>query len=290
MDQQLFDKNLSQEISRMCEVALAEDLGGDHSPDITAELIDPDSVATAQLISKETAIFCGSRWLETIYKILGDQVSVEWHIKDGDLIKANQVICKLEGNARQLLTGERSAMNFIQTLSATATTTHNFSKLIQNTGCEILDTRKTIPGMRFGQKYAVTVGGGLNHRMGLSDAFLIKENHIMACGGLLKALKKAYEIHPDKLIEIEVENIEELKLAIQGRAQVIMLDNFELPLIEEAIEIRNQSSHKPKLEASGNVNTKTIKPLAKLGVDFISIGALTKDIKAVDLSMRIKIS
>jgi len=283
----------------MCQLALNEDIGlldlgiedsaseNRHSRDITAELIEPDTQATALLITRESGVLCGTEWVNTIFKILGGGVQINWLLKDGDYMVSEQTICELKGNARQLLTGERSAMNFLQSLSATATLTNQYVNKIANSNCQLLDTRKTIPGMRYGQKYAAKCGGGTNHRFGLSDAYLIKENHIMACGGIKKALSKAIEMNPDKLLEIEVENLEELKQAIEGKAQVIMLDNFTNTQIKQAIALRQETEWKPKFEASGNVNLDTLNDIAQTGVDYISVGALTKDIKAIDLSMRI---
>jgi len=273
----------------MCQIALVEDLAGENNCDITAELIAPNTQAKATLITREAGILCGTAWVEKVFALLGEQVSLKWNVSDGQSLKPNDVICELTGNARQLLTGERSAMNFLQTLSATATQTANYVTKISNTPCKLLDTRKTIPGMRFGQKYAVTCGGGSNHRLGLSDAYLIKENHIMACGGIISALKNAINNHPDKLLEIEVENLDELKLALDGNAQVIMLDNFKLEEMQQAKSIRDQHINPAKLEASGNVSLETIQAIANTGVDFISVGDLTKNIQALDLSMRINL-
>jgi len=271
----------------MCQIALNEDLAGDENTDITAELITNETTASASLITREPGILCGKAWVNKVFQLLGNEVTIKWMLDDGDPMIAGQEICTLNGNARQMLTGERSAMNFLQTLSATATLTNLYVKTMNRSGCRLLDTRKTIPGMRFGQKYAVQCGGGTNHRLGLSDAYLIKENHIMSCGGIKKALSKAIERHPNTLLEIEVENIGELKQAIDGKAQVIMLDNFNNSDLSKAVEIRNVSNHQPKLEASGNVNLLTIANIAKTGVDYISVGALTKDVKAIDLSMRV---
>ncbi|MET1255374.1 carboxylating nicotinate-nucleotide diphosphorylase [Aliikangiella maris] len=288
-----FQQLLTHEIKQMCHIALTEDLAGEGNPDITAELISPATTATATLISREAGILCGTAWVEQVFELLGNDVSISWQtatghrVKDGDPISANQTLCTLKGNARSLLTGERSAMNFLQTLSATATRTAQYLQQISHTQCQLLDTRKTIPGMRFGQKYAVSCGGGTNHRLGLSDAYLIKENHIMACGGIQAALATAINNHPDKLLEIEVENLEELSQALNGKAQVIMLDNFSLSDMQAAIQIRNQHSNQAKLEASGNISLSTIAKIAETGVDFISVGALTKNIEAMDLSMRI---
>lgn len=278
---------MANEIRQICQFAINEDLGGENCQDITAELIAPETQATASLITRENGILCGTKWVETIFELLGGSIQIDWQLKDGDLMSVGQTICELKGNARQLLTGERSAMNFLQSLSATATLTNQYIKQIAGSNCKLLDTRKTIPAMRYGQKYAVKCGGGTNHRIGLSDAYLIKENHIMACGGIKQALSKAIKTNPEKLLEIEVENLDELKQAIEGKAQVVMLDNFTNPEIEQALALRNKSEWKPKFEASGNVNIETIAEIAKTGVDYISVGALTKDIKAIDLSMRI---
>jgi nicotinate-nucleotide pyrophosphorylase (carboxylating) len=289
LDQLAFKKLLIEEIDRMCKIALIEDLAGENNNDITAELISPSVNAIATLITREAGILCGSDWLNKIFQLAGSNMEVEWHCKDGDTLTPGQTICELKGNARELLTGERSAMNFLQSLSATATLTHQYIQQMNNPNCKLLDTRKTIPGMRFGQKYAVSCGGGTNHRIGLSDAYLIKENHIMACGGIEKALAKAIEMNPNKLLEIEVESIDELHQAIKGKAQVIMLDNFSLDDMHEARAIINQVAPLIKLEASGNVNFSTISDIAATGVDYISVGALTKDIKALDLSLRVKL-
>jgi len=272
---------------QMCKIALDEDLNTPNGRDITAELIPNETKAEATLITREKAIICGTAWLDTVFSLLGGQVTADWLVKDGDHIDAGQTLCKLRGNARQMLTGERSAMNFLQSLSATSTLTNEYVALLDKTNCKLLDTRKTIPGMRFGQKYAVGCGGGFNHRIGLHDAFLIKENHILACGGIKEALTKAINLCPEKLLEIEVESIEELQQAIEGKAQVIMLDNFSLNELKKAVQITDELAPNIKLEASGNVNKQTIAEIASTGVHHISVGALTKDIKAVDLSLRI---
>ena len=316
MTNNLFEANLESEIIHSCKLALLEDLGLDVSNeeislstisqqlDITANLINAETKAKARLISREKGILCGQKWVNEIFAQLGNDVlnkrslentnqnismDIKWFLNDGDTIEPNDLICEFYGNARQLLIGERSAMNFLQSLSATASLTDNYVAVMDSKSCKLLDTRKTIPGMRFGQKYAVKVGGGQNHRFGLNDAFLIKENHIMACGGIDKALSRAINNHPDKLLEIEVENIDELQQAINGKAQIVMLDNFNNAELTKAVELVQKSEHKPKLEASGNVNLNTINEIAKTGVDFISVGALTKDIKALDLSMRIEL-
>lgn len=290
MNQDLFNQLLEQEIAQMCQLALAEDIAGEKPTDITAELIQAEKSANATLITREPGILCGVKWVETVFRLIDEEVKIQWKFKDGDKISANDVICHIHGNARALLTGERSAMNFLQTLSATASTTSTYAGQLRSVHCKLLDTRKTIPGMRFGQKYAVQCGGGTNHRIGLSDAFLIKENHIIACGGILKALRQARKNHPQRLLEIEVESIEELKLALQGKPDVIMLDNFDLERTKQAVSIRDDVSNTTKLEASGNVSLSTLGDISLTGVDFISVGGLTKNIQALDLSMRISIS
>lgn len=287
MDKVKFNQLLTQEIQQMCQIALIEDLAGIDNVDITAELITANKQASATLITREPGILCGTQWVDKVFELLGQNVTIDWQFKDGEQLVANDVICRLSGNARDILTGERSAMNFLQSLSATATLTATYVEQINRTTCQLLDTRKTIPGMRFGQKYAVKCGGGTNHRIGLSDAFLIKENHIMACGGIVRALETAISNHPDKLLEIEVESLDELKQALSGRAQVIMLDNFSYNDMREAVCIRNQHDNQAKLEASGNVSLSTIKDIADTGVDYISVGALTKNVEALDLSLRV---
>jgi len=298
-----FEQNLQTEIANSCRNALMEDLGLDitnsalevsaifEKLDITANLIQSSTQAKASLISRENGILCGQAWVEKTFALLEQpqyqNLSIKWLINDGEIIEANDVICEIAGNARQILTGERTAMNFLQSLSSTTTLTSKYINVMNSANCKLLDTRKTIPGMRFGQKYAIKTGGGQNHRFGLADAFLIKENHIMACGGINKALETAINNHPDKLLEIEVENLDELQQAIDGKAQIVMLDNFNNDNLVRAVSLVSQSKYQPKLEASGNVNLQTIEGIAKTGVDFISVGALTKDIKALDLSMRI---
>ncbi len=278
---------LTQEIVNQCEIALAEDLAGTAEYDITASLIPAGTQAHAEIICREQAVFCGQAWLEEIFQQLNQEISIHWFKQDGDTILAGEKLCKIEGDARALLTGERSAMNFLQTLSATATQTASYIKAMNHPTCQLLDTRKTLPGMRYGQKYAVLCGGGTNHRLSLTDRFLIKENHILACDGIAKALEQARATPLDRLIEIEVESIEELNQALEGGADIIMLDNFSLEKLRQAVKIKVKHSNQPILEASGNVNLQSISSIASTGVDCISVGAITKDIKAIDLSMRI---
>ncbi|QFU21025.1 carboxylating nicotinate-nucleotide diphosphorylase [Shewanella eurypsychrophilus] len=298
---------LENDIRLAVKVALEEDLGyqapahstssqetDSHidkaSADITAQLIPSDKHAQASLITREEGVFCGKAWAEQVFNQLGGEVAIHWHVDDGDLLVANQVLCELSGPARAILTGERTAMNFIQTLSGVATLTKHYVDRIAGTNTKLLDTRKTLPGLRTAQKYAVTCGGGKNHRIGLFDAFLIKENHIMACGGIEKAITKARELHSDKLVEVEVESILELQQALEAGSDVIMLDNFDVTMMIEAVELNKRlaDNKQAKLEVSGNVTIDTIADFAKTGVDYISVGALTKHVHALDLSLRLK--
>ena len=268
--------------------ALVEDLSEkDASLDITAQLISPTSHSKATIITRDKAVICGVEWVNEVFRQLGQEVSLSWHVKDGDLVEPNTTLCDLEGPSRVLLTGERTALNFLQTLSATATLTHQYSRLLEGTNTRLLDTRKTLPGMRLAQKFAVRCGGGANHRIGLYDAYLIKENHIFACGGIEQAVKKAKQLNPGKTVEVEVENLDEFEQALTAEADIIMLDNFSLADIESAVATNNKAEHKAKLEVSGNITDERLAELAATGVDFISSGALTKNIQAVDLSMRI---
>ena len=221
-----------------------------------------------------------------MFRQLENSVTITWHVKDGDYVLANSPLFTLEGSARILLTGERTALNFIQTLSGIATTTKYYSDLIATTECKLLDTRKTLPGLRNASKYAVTCGGGFNHRIGLYDAYLIKENHIMACGGIKQAIEAANQQHPERWVEVEVESIDELNQALNAGAQRVMLDNFSIPMMLEAVAINKSNPQQADLEVSGNVDNTTILSYAETGVDYISVGALTKHVHAIDLSMR----
>ncbi|MCE2594591.1 carboxylating nicotinate-nucleotide diphosphorylase [Motilimonas cestriensis] len=274
-----------QEIAQSVTLALTEDLNGLSADvgDITANLIAADTQAKATIISREPAVFCGQAWADEVFKQLGSSVTIDWQVKDGDLVTPNQVLCHLSGPARTLLTGERSALNFIQTLSGIATATHEYASKIAHTQCKLLDTRKTLPGLRNASKYAVTCGGGNNHRIGLYDAYLIKENHILACGGIAEAINQARTLKPGLKVEVEVESLEELAQALAAKADVVMLDNFTVPMMEQAVANNHGDT---KLEVSGNVDLTTIATFAETGVDFISVGALTKHVQAVDLSMR----
>ncbi|WP_070962270.1 carboxylating nicotinate-nucleotide diphosphorylase [Vibrio sonorensis] len=280
-------QQLPLEIQRAVEDTLREDLGGtiDPAADITASLIPEDAHNVATIITREHGVFCGQAWADEVFRQLGSQVTIEWHVKDGDVVEPNQTLCTLTGPARILLTGERNAMNFIQTLSGCATAAAVYAKQLEGTGCRLLDTRKTIPGLRSALKYAVACGGGFNHRIGVFDAYLIKENHIIACGGIKQAVSKAKELNPGKPVEVETESLQELQQAIDAGADIIMLDNFTTEMMREAVKI-NQG--RAALENSGNITLETIRECALTGVDYISVGALTKHLKAMDLSMRIK--
>lgn len=279
---------VQEEITESVKIALYEDLNGLSADigDITANLIPKEKQATAVVITREDAVFCGQAWTEEVFKQLGGTVKIIWSVKDGDNVKANDTLFALEGPARTLLTGERTALNFIQTLSGIATKVKEYMDLIAGTNCKLLDTRKTLPGLRNASKYAVVCGGGVNHRIGLFDAYLIKENHILACGGIEQAITVANKNHPERWVEVEVESIDELNAALNAGAQRIMLDNFTIPMMIEAVEINKTSSHTADLEVSGNVTDQTILSYAQTGVDYISVGALTKHVQATDLSMR----
>ncbi|WP_117233706.1 carboxylating nicotinate-nucleotide diphosphorylase [Vibrio maerlii] len=280
-------QQLPHEITRAVADTLKEDLGGniELSNDVTAGLIPEDAVNVATIITREHGVFCGQAWADEVFKQLGGRVTIEWHVQDGDKVEPNQTLCTLTGPARDLLTGERNAMNFIQTLSGCATTTSIYAEKIAHTECRLLDTRKTIPGLRSALKYAVACGGGFNHRIGVFDAYLIKENHIIACGGIEKAISTAKELNPGKPVEVETESLEELQQAIDAGADIIMLDNFTTDMMREAVKI---NAGRAALENSGNVTLETIAEFAETGVDYISVGALTKHLKAMDLSMRFK--
>jgi nicotinate-nucleotide pyrophosphorylase (carboxylating) len=273
--------NLAQDITQSVAMALAEDVG---SGDITAQLIPADQIVEATIITRENCVFCGKAWVEEVFRQLDPQVQINWQVEDGQTVAANSLLFTLKGRARSLLTGERAALNFVQTLSGTATISKQYAAQVAHTNVKLLDTRKTIPGLRSAQKYAVACGGCHNHRIGLYDAFLIKENHIAACGGIAQAIATARAIAPDKPVEVEVENVAELEQALTAKADIIMLDNFSIDDMKKAVEI---NAGRAKLEASGNINEQTLVPTAETGVDFISIGGLTKHCRAVDLSMRV---
>lgn len=267
--------------------ALQEDVG---SGDLTASLIDADTIMGATIIARESLILCGQRWVDEVFAQLDTSVVVDWYVGDGQSADSGDVICKLTGPARVLLTGERTALNFLQTLSATATTTARYVKAIAGTKTRVLDTRKTIPGLRHAQKYAVTCGGGLNHRVGLYDAILIKENHIKSAGGIAAAVKSAQQLDAGVLIEVEVETLDEFRQALAAGAERVLLDNFSLDDLHAAVAINRDSGYLgAELEASGNITLDSIREIALTGVDYISTGAITKNVAAIDLSMLLRI-
>lgn len=269
-------KNISQQV----KLALQEDVG---SGDVTADLIAKNSQSTAQVICRDDAVLSGTAWFDEVFKQIDVSVDVQWNFEDGDMVEANQQLCKLSGNARSILSGERAALNFLQTLSATATATQKFVNAVEGSKARILDTRKTIPNLRNAQKYAVLCGGGKNHRIGLYDMVLIKENHILAAGSIKAAVIQAKTLHPKIKIEVEAETLDEFRQASKAGADIVMLDNFELDLMRAAVK---ENNGKVILEASGGVNMETVGSIAETGVDFISVGQITKDVIAVDLSMR----
>lgn len=268
-------------IEQNVKTALQEDIG---DGDITARLISESEQATARVISREHATISGTAWVDEVFRQVDAGMDISWNVKDGDQVTPNQALFTVTGSARSILTAERAALNFLQTLSGTATVSQQYADKVATTKVKLLDTRKTIPGLRLAQKYAVTCGSCYNHRIGLYDAFLIKENHIMACGGIKAAIETAQKTAPGKPVEIEVETLEQLHEALAADADIIMLDNFTLEQMREAVAITNG---KAKLEASGNITDETLVPIAETGVDYISIGALTKHCRAVDLSLRL---
>lgn len=284
-------KPSSQQIAAQVTQALAEDLGGEAllANDITANLIAPSVLATATVITREDMVVCGREWATAAFTLLDDSIEVDWFVKDGDVVSAGAQLFTLKGNARAILCGERTALNFLQTLSATATVTHSYAAVlaaIPNSKTKLLDTRKTLPLLRQAQKYAVLCGGGNNHRIGLFDAYLIKENHIATCGGITQAVAQARAIHPSKPVEVEVESKSELDEAVAAGADVIMLDNFTTEQVKQAVDY---VAGRCKLEVSGNITQERLTELAQTNVDFISSGALTKHVQAIDLSMRLNL-
>jgi nicotinate-nucleotide pyrophosphorylase (carboxylating) len=267
-------------IESQVKLALLEDIG---QQDLTADLIPADAIATATLITREPARLCGRDWFTAVFNQLDAQINIKWHAADGDLIAADTVICEMTGPARALLTGERTAMNFLQTLSATATTASHYADAVLGLDVKVLDTRKTLPGWRVAQKYAVRCGGCYNHRFGLYDGILIKENHINAAGSIMQAVTQAKTLHPTVSVEVEVENLDELQQALLARADIVMLDNFSIEHLKQAVATNDGQA---QLEASGGISLDNVRSIAETGVDRISVGALTKDIRAVDLSLR----
>ena len=275
--------DLGAEITANVRAALAEDIG---SGDITAQLIPAEREAQARVITREAATISGTAWVDEVFRQLDPRVQVRWNVADGQRAEQDQTLFSLEGPARALLSGERSALNFLQLLSGIATRCREYADLVAGTGVQLLDTRKTLPGLRLAQKYAVTCGGCHNHRIGLYDAFLIKENHIAACGGIAQAVAAARQIAPGRPVEVEVENLDELQQALSAGADIVMLDELSHADMRTAVAL---TAGRAKLEASGGVNRDNLRSFAETGVDYISIGTLTKDVKAIDLSMRLSL-
>jgi nicotinate-nucleotide pyrophosphorylase (carboxylating) len=274
---------LPSDLLLQVERALAEDVG---SGDLTAALIPADRLGRATVITREAAIVCGIPYVDASFRQVDARVQVSWAAREGAAVAANQLLFTVSGPARALLTGERTALNFLQLLSGTATTAHAYAALVEGTGCRVLDTRKTVPGLRTAQKYAVRVGGGQNHRIGLFDGILIKENHIMAAGSIANAVARARAGGADVPVEVEVESLDELRQAIAARADIAMLDDFSLEDMRAAVALNHAALHPLKLEASGGITKETIRAIALTGVDYVSVGSLTKHVHAVDLSMR----
>ena len=276
---------LQDDIKTTVKMALIEDFGGvlDPSLDVTAQLIAHDAVSHASVITREAGIFCGKEWVEEVYLQLGNQIELQWFVKDGDVIEPGEQLFSIKGNSRLILTGQRTAINFMQTLSGVATEVSKYVKQMEGTNCKLLDTRKTIPCLRSALKHAVVCGGGINDRTGLFDMFYIRKNHILSCGGINNAIQTAKKQHPELKIKIDVSNLDELQQALDNKADIITLDNFDYDTIVLAVK---QVNHSALLEVSGSINLDTVGRFAKTGIDFISVGAITKNIKALDLSMK----
>lgn len=279
--------DIPQDLEAQVSAALREDVG---SGDVTALLVPDTQRVRGRVITREAAVLCGRPWVDATFRQLDPAIALTWHAADGDRISADSVIFEISGPARAVLTGERTALNFLQLLSATATVARRFADAVAGTGCRILDTRKTLPGLRTAQKYAVRCGGAQNHRIGLYDMALIKENHIAAAGSLPGAITAARRVAPDLPVEVEVESLEELKEALAARPDIILLDELSLGDMVKAVEINRAHQHPAKLEASGSVSLETVRGIAETGVDFISVGGLTKHVRAIDLSMRLEFS
>lgn len=271
------------QVQKDVAMSLSQDIG---DGDITANLIKSTAMAEARVIAREPCVVCGISWFNKVFECVDSKVQLHWLVKEGDWVAKNQALVTISGKARSLVTAEREALNWLQTLSGTATTVAHYASFLEGSATRLLDTRKTIPGLRFAQKYAVTVGGGKNHRMGLYDAFLIKENHIISCGSIQSAVTLAKKQQPGKLVEVEVESLSEMQEAIRAGADIIMLDNFSVPQVKEAVAT---CDGRAKLEVSGNVTEDQLKVIVETGVDYISVGALTKHVKAIDLSMRFEV-
>ena len=280
------DSELQKAVRDNASAALCEDVG---TGDVTGQLVAADATAMAEVVTREAMTLAGRPWFDEVCAQVDASIAVDWHVADGDAVDAGTVLCTVEGPARGILAAERTALNFVQLMSATATMTASYVAAVANTGCRILDTRKTIPGLRLAQKYAVRCGGGTNHRVGLYDAILIKENHIASAGGIGAAVTAARELHPGLAVEVEVESLDEMREALEANAERLLLDNFSNEELREAVAL-NRSAGKPaaELEASGNISLDNVADVAATGVDYVSVGALTKNVRAVDLSMRFR--
>jgi nicotinate-nucleotide pyrophosphorylase (carboxylating) len=276
-----------KDLATQVTTALSEDVG---SGDVTALLVPATQKVRGRVITRENAVLCGSPWVQETFRQLDPEIRLTWHAADGDRIAANSVIFEIAGPARAVLTGERTALNFLQLLSATASAARLFADAVAGTGCKILDTRKTLPGLRTAQKYAVLCGGAQNHRIGLYDMVLIKENHIAAAGSLSGAIATARRVAPKLPVEVEVESLAEFREALAARPDIILIDEFNEPDMREAVKINRADAHPVKIEASGNVSLETLRAIAATGVDYISVGSITKHVRAVDLSMRLEFS
>jgi len=273
---------IPNDIQETVRRALAEDIG---TGDITADILSDSSQSVAQVICRETAILCGTAWFDSTFHQIDPKITISWQAADGDVITENMPLCTIKGPSKAILSGERTALNFLQTLSGTATLAHRYAERVKGLPVQILDTRKTLPGLRSAQKYAVRCGGCTNHRMGLYDAILIKENHILACGSITLAIEAARHTHPGITIEIEVERLDQISEALDAGADILLLDNFDPESLRKAVILNNGLA---KLEASGGITLDNVRSIAQSGVDYISVGSLTKDIKAIDLSMKFR--
>lgn len=276
-------KLLQDLINADVQKALSEDIG---TGDVSAALLPNNLTVEAEIISREPMLLCGQDWVNTVFHTINSTIKLDWQAGEGQWLPSATTLCKLQGNARDILTGERTALNFLQTLSGTATQTWHYVQELEGTNTKLLDTRKTLPGLRMAQKYAVSCAGGKNHRLGLYDAFLIKENHIKACGSIAKAIEQARQLHPHLLLEIEVETMNELQQALDAKPDRILLDNFNLPMLQDAVALNK--TYGCELEASGGMTLSTLKQVAQTGVDYISVGAITKSVHAIDLSLLIR--
>ncbi len=278
------NQQLRIDIQATVERALREDIG---DGDLTAELVPASAIIGATIVTRDNMTMAGRPWVDEVFRQLDPRITLEWHVDDGDTVEVDSTICSLRGPARPILSGERVTLNFLQTLSATATVTAAYVRAVVGAGCRILDTRKTLPGLRHAQKYAVRCGGGCNHRIGLFDAILIKENHIMGAGGISAAIASARKLHADMPVEIEVESLAEASEALAAKAERLLLDNFSLDMLRQSVALNQQAGDPPaKLEASGGLTIEDVAAVARTGVDYISVGALTKNVCAIDLSMR----